>query len=207
MSVRVNLLPAEVDARARASRMRAGAGLAGVGLLAALGVVFVWENGRVNDVKAELAAEEQELAALQAEVQEFADYAELDRRAGDSGEILASALASDVSFAGLLQDVAAVTPEDVEYTSMTITLTEPIASLGDVRPAFGELTLVGYALDHAPGVERLLIELDKVAAFGDLFFATGFDDEFGDITFTVTADLGPEVFTNRYVDGLPEALR
>lgn len=207
MSVRVNLLPAEVDARVRASRARAGAAVAGVGVLALLGAVYVWENSRVNDVKAELAAEEEVLAALQAEVQEFADYAELDRRAGDSAEILASALAGDVSFAGLLQDVAAVTPEDVEYESMTVTLGEPVASLGDVRPAFGELTLVGAALDHAPGVERLLIELDKVAAFGDLFFATGFDDEFGDITFTVTADLGPEVFTNRYLNGLPEALR
>jgi hypothetical protein len=90
---------------------------------------------------------------------------------------------------------------------MTLGITEPTASLGDARPAFGQLTLSGRTLDHAPGVERLLISLDQIAAFSDVFFQTGTDTETNDVTFTVTADLGPEMFTGRYLTGLPEVLR
>jgi hypothetical protein len=65
---------------------------------------------------------------------------------------------------------------------------------------------------HAPGVERFLISLDKVASFVDLHVspprsrATRRTPTTGPSP-SVDGQIGPEVLTGRYDDGLPEELR
>ena len=88
------------------------------------------------------------------------------------------------------------------------TLAEPVE--GTEPTSLGTLVAVGRSLnDHAPGLERLLLEFDKVAAFHDLFFTSSVleEPETPYPTFTVEAQLGPEVLTGRYLDGVPEDLR
>lgn len=210
MSVRVNLLPQETSARQAAARQRVALAAAGVVILAGLGATTVWQNGRVADANDRLADEQAVLSALQADEAQLHEFADLEARLAESDELIVQALGSEVSFAGVLQDVAAVMPSDAQLDSLTITVDPANASSGVETTSLGTLVAVGRSLnDHAPGLERLLLELDKVVAFHDLFFSSSVleDPELPYPTFTVEAQLGPEILTGRYLDGVPEGLR
>lgn len=209
MSVRVNLLPSEVEQRQKAAKGRAAMAAAGLGFVAALGGVYVWQLGQVSDAQAELEAEEEELRALTAEVEELREFSELRDRRSAAMERLTVSLAGEASFAGILQDVATVMPPETALENLQINLVATEQALGDDRPPVGSLAMSGRTLrGHAPGLERLLLEFDKLGAVGDLFFSNSeVDEETGDVMFSVEADLGPEIFTGRYWAGLPEGLR
>lgn len=210
MSVRINLLPQESVAKQRAGRARAGVALGGVVLAAALGGVYVWENGRVDAASDQVDAEQETLTALQADLAELSEFRELDTRRQQSADVVAFAMGGEAGVAGLMQDFASVFPPETELDTFTINLgPDQQPTLGDTRPAEGGLVLSGRTLrGHAPGVERLMLELDKLAAMGDLFFTnSSVEEETGDILFSVEADLGSEIFTRRYLAGLPEELR
>jgi hypothetical protein len=209
MSVRVNLLPHEQTARQAAARQRNGVIAGGVAVVALLGVVTVWQNGRVADAEDRLAAEQVVLAGLQSEVDQLAEFAELETRVEESDTRIVQALAGEASFAGILQDVAAVMPSDAQLETLAITM-QPPGEPGVEATSLGSLIAVGKSLNnHAPGLERLLLEFDKVSSFDDLFFSSSILEEPSDPypTFTVEAQLGPEVLTGRYLDGVPEELR
>lgn len=206
---RVNLLPGEVEDRNRRRRMLLMAGAAGLVLAVLLGAGWVYQMGRIDDAEARLAAQQQELQRLQAERARLQEFQALEQRREAADEVIAAALDGEVSFAGVLQDLAAVMPSDAQLDSLDVTLTpEAESGLGDRPAVLGRLTLTGKSLDsHAPGLERLLLELEKVASLSDLFFSTSTieEDAAGDVVgFTVEADLGPEARTRRYGGGLPE---
>jgi Tfp pilus assembly protein PilN len=211
MSVRVNLLPQEQTARQAAARQRNGVIAGGVAALAILGAVTVWQDGRVSEAEDRLADEQTVLAGLQDEERQLDEFAELERRVDESDEQIRLALAGEVSVAGMLQDVAAVIPSDAQLESLTVNVTgETLADDGPPSDSLGTMTAVGKSLNnHAPGLERLLIEFEKVNAFSDLFFTSSILEEPSDPypTFTVEAQLGDEVLTGRYLEGVPEELR
>jgi Tfp pilus assembly protein PilN len=211
MSVKVNLLPAEASARQAVARQRNGVIAGGVAVLAVLGAVTVWQNGRVADAEERLAGEQQVLAALQTEVDQLGEFADLEQRVAQSDTLIVQALGAESSFAGMLQDIAAVMPSDAQLETLNITL-DPAGATADgtESASLGTMQAVGKSLNaHAPGLERLLLELDKVAAFHDLFFTSSVLEEVEDPypTFTVEAQIGPETLTGRYLDGVPEDLR
>lgn len=212
MSVRVNLLPQEQSARQAAARQRTGVIAAGVGVLVVLAGVTLWQNGRIADADDRLEDEQAVLASLDAEVTQLQEFSELESRIASSHEQIQLALGGEVSLAGVLQDIAAVMPADAQLDSLNLTVAgidEEAAATAD-GPSLGTLVATGKSLNnHAPGLERFLLELDKVAAFHDLFFTSSVlaepDDPYP--TFTVEAQLGPEILTGRYAEGLPEELR
>lgn len=206
---RVNLLPDEQKRRDAQGRRTAGLA-AGFGVLVlAIGGVYYWQVTRVNDAQAVVDEEQAELQALQAEQAELQNFAELRTLREEGDATIVAALGAEVSVAGILQDTASVMPPDAQLDALTVTvsgLTEP--GLGDERAAWGTMTMSGQTrLGHAPGLERFLLEFDKIAAFSDLYFSNSTVDERGVSTFSATLELGPEVLTNRYVNGLPEELR
>jgi hypothetical protein len=210
MSVRVNLLPQETSARQAAARRRVALVAAGVVILAGLGTATVWQNGRIADANDRLADEQAVLSALQAEQAQLREFADLEERLAESDELIAQALGSETSFAAVLQDVAAVMPSDAQLESLTIAVDTANPNTGVESTSLGTLVAVGRSLnDHAPGLERMLLELDKVLAFHDLYFTSSVleDPELPYPTFTVEAQLGPEVLTGRYAEGIPEGLR
>ena len=211
--VRVNLLPQETADKQRASRARAGAA-AGLGVIV-LGIAGAWwyMGTQVDEANDELAVEQETLTALRADLAELSEFDELSQRAQDADANLAVVLGNEVSLAGLMQDVAAVMPTDTELTALNVTVdTATAPTLGDVRPAIGAITMQGRTVQgHAPGVERLMLELDKLASLDDLFMSNSTLEENELVTtdvaaFSLEADLGPEGLTNRYVNGLPEVL-
>ncbi|WP_052667337.1 PilN domain-containing protein [Nitriliruptor alkaliphilus] len=209
MSVKVNLLPQEQTARQSANRQRNGVIAGGVAVLAVLGAVTVWQDGRVAEAEDRLTGEQAVLASLQAEVTQLDEFADLERRVTESDTLIVQALAGETSFAGILQDIAAVMPSDAQLETLAITLDGEMEP-GTESVSLGSFVAVGKSLNnHAPGLERLLLELDKVNAFHDLFFTSSILEEPTDPypTFTVEGQLGLDILTGRYFTGVPEGLR
>lgn len=211
MSVRVNLLPREAVAHQRAVRQRGIAVLAGVLLLAILGGAYWLQVDRVSDARAERDAAQAELERLEAREADLIEFRDLRERVEEANETIATTLAGELSVAGILQDVAAVTPSDTAFESLELTAIEDTGPDGDaVRNVVARITVSGESLaGHAPGVERLLIEFDKIASFFDVYFSSSVaDDEDEDVSlFTVEVDVGQEARTGRYGQGVPEELR
>jgi hypothetical protein len=212
MSVRVNLLPQEQTARQAAARQRNGILAGAAVLVVALGGAYVWAGAQVSDAETRLAAAQDVSAELRLEVEDLAEIRDLDARRTATIELLSTTLADEVSMAGLLQDVASVIPSDTQLDGMTVTLAAPApeGQVGAQPGAIGTLNLTGKTLEaHAPGVERFMLELEKVAGFRDLYVnSSALDDPDERVaTYSIDAAVGPEALTGRYWTGLPEELR
>jgi Tfp pilus assembly protein PilN len=210
MSVRVNLLPQEALQRHAAARQKVLAGLGGAVLVLALGATIFWQDGRIDAAETQLAEERAVLASLQGEVLRLDEFSSLAVHAEATNGRIRDALAGEVSMAGILQDVAAVMPSDAEFETLTLVVAPAEAGPGETVPTIGTLTATGRsATAHAPGGERLLLEFDKVAAFHEPFLTNSTLEVVEDpyTVFGLEAQLGPEVLTGRYADGIPEVLR
>jgi Tfp pilus assembly protein PilN len=207
MSVRVNLLPEATKQKDQAAQQRSLVGLAGVLLLAVLGGIYVWATMQVNDAEERLAAEEATTADLRGQQAELVGFQELADRRDRATQTLMTAMGGEVSLAALLQDVAAVMPGDAQIESLAINLPpEP----DPLVPAVGTLNMTGKTLtSHAPGVERVLLSLDKIVSFRDLYLNSSTLDEPDSTvaTFSLDGQVGVETRTERYAEGLPEELR
>lgn len=205
MSVRVNLLPGEIQARGEASRARFVAALLGVVLLLVLGALTLLQRSSIGDAEERLAAVEAQNTQLQADIAALQPFADLEARANESVEVIGLALGTEGSLATVLQDLSAVLPPNAELDTLAITLPgeELAPAAGGTRLVFGRLAATGRVIDGvAPGVERLIIDLDRVAGFDNAYVTTSAVDDEGVATFTIEVDLGPEVLTGRYA--IPE---
>jgi hypothetical protein len=212
MSVKVNLLPQEQTARQAVARQRNGVIAGGLLMLAALAAVHVWAGSQVTEAEARLATAESETLALRGEVNALGDIADLANRREAATLLLSSTLPAEISFAGLLQDVAAVMPSETQLEALNVDIAPPPADapVAAEGVAIGTLNVTGKTLTaHAPGVERFLLELDKVVSFRDLYVnSSALDDpEERVATFSVDASIGMEALSGRYLFGLPEELR
>jgi Tfp pilus assembly protein PilN len=208
-TVRVNLLPDTVRRRESANRRNALIGVGFVGLLALIGAGYWVAVQDVNNAQAEVDEEQATLSALRADLAALQEFSELRNLREQGDRMLQSALGAEASAAGVLQDLATVMPGTAQLNSLAITLSGPNQDASGTRPTtWGTVTMSGETLHgHAPGLERFLLEMDKIAAFSDLYFSNSTVDERGVSTFSASANLGPEVLTGRYADGLPEELR
>lgn len=211
-SVRVNLLPEATKQRGRESRQRTVAVSGLVAVVAMLGAGYWYQLQRVDD-----AAQQRDLAAeavslRSAEVAELAAYADLQSRVDQADGALTTALGDEISVAGVMQDIAFVTPPDTALTGIDITVVEDVVGIDgqQVQPSLARLQVSGETLArHAPGVEGVLREFDKLQWFFDPYLSHAeVDQEDPDIlVFQFEVDLDESALTGRYVDGLPEALR
>jgi Tfp pilus assembly protein PilN len=207
MSVRVNLLPEATKQRGRANQQRLMAlGAAGL-LLLVLGGTWWWAANQVSQAEDRLAAEQSVTAGLRAEEAELIAFRDLADRREQAVETLIASMADEVSLAGVLQDLAAVMPEDAQMDTLAVNL-QGVPERTDV---IGNLVITGQTLtSHAPGVERMLLALEKVATFGELFLnsSTLEEDQVDPVaTFSLEGAVRAEARTDRYVDGLPGDLR
>lgn len=210
MSARVNLIPREVEERNRARRQQLAVAAGGLVLLVLLGLAYLYQVGRLNDAQEELENERAVVAQLQEELDKLEEFRALEDQLDDSEDLLEVALGDEVTMAGALQDLAAVIPTNTEIDTLQVSIQpEEVPPLGAVRVPIGSLLATGFTLDsHAPGLERLLLELGKVAAFDNVYFTQAvLDEATGAVGFSLDVGLGPELRTQRYLDGVPEELR
>jgi Tfp pilus assembly protein PilN len=207
MSVRVNLLPEATKQRGRANQQRLYALAAAGLLLLVLGGIWWWAANQVGQAEDRLAAEQSVTAGLRGEEAELIAFRDLADRRDQAIETLIASMADEVSLAGVLQDLAAVMPEDAQMDTLAVNL-QGVPERTDV---IGNLVITGQTLtSHAPGVERMLLALEKVATFGELFLnsSTLEEDQVDPVaTFSLEGAVRVEARTDRYVDGLPGDLR
>lgn len=205
MSVRVNLLPQATKERDRAGRQRVLAVVLVLALLVALGGATFWQRTQLGTAEDELADAQQELSLAQAEVQELAEFANLADTLAEVDEVVAMTLGDQASFAGVLQDLALTMPEDSALTSLSV----QFAGRGEeTQDGIGLANLaVETVTGVAPGVERLLLSLERVAGFADVHLGSATVDEEDVTTFSLDVQIGREHYTERFRDGLPEVRR
>lgn len=219
MRPRVNLLPREAEQREALRRAWGALAAAGLVLLLVIGAIYFVQVSRVRAANTALERAQADRDRLQQQVRGLQEYADLEGRRNASVDLLKKAMANDVTLAGVLQDFAAVIPNEAALTALTVTVGTPQSPGGTAAapaggaaqaagPAFGKITGSGETLrGHAPGVERFLLEMEKVAAFFNVYLSTSTIDPQGVAVFSFEAELGPEIFTRRYADGLPKELR
>jgi hypothetical protein len=212
MSVRVNLLPRETYAQQAAVRQRNMILLGALALLLVLGLLYWWQVNRVQDARAERDQAQEQLQALERREAQLAEFGDLQQRVTEADETIAAAYADELSYAGILQDVAAVMPTDSALDEFEIVAVEDAGPDGDAaREIEARIRASGESLlGHAPGLERLLLQFDKIASFFDVYFTESVvePEEDEDVAmFTFEVDVGDEARTGRYESGVPEELR
>jgi hypothetical protein len=211
MSVRVNLLPQLTRERDRALQQRNVLIGAAALLFVGLGALHVWGASGVDTARDELVTAQAMTTKLDGEVAEMAAFSDLGRRQQESQLALQTALGDEVTVAGIFQDFALVMPADAQFETLTIQLGVDDDLEDGVAPSrVGTFTATGRTLAaHAPGVERFLIEMDKISNFQELYLSSSVLDEPDDrvATFTFDGELGLTARTGRYANGLPEEFR
>lgn len=205
MSVRINLLPRATRESARGAKQRLIAGGAVLALLLVLAVATLLQRMTLSQAEDDLASAQEELADARAAVAALADYAELERRLEEDREVVVTALSSQVTLAGILQDIALIMPPGIDLGTLTINLVTPQTDEDDPLETVGLLSASGESVEEiAPGIERLLRRIEQVAGFREPFLSSASKDDEDIVSYNLEIELGPEHLTLRYVDPLPE---
>ncbi len=208
MSVKVNLLPREYEEQVRRRRT---IGYTVAGVLLWCGVLAVVQALKAADV--DRAREERDLALaqtaqLQSELVALDSYRVLAERLETRSALLADAMAPEVSWATLLNDLSLTFPTTSSLRSLTGTLDQPLPDAAPVPPApaptpaptpppapapvpapapgplteeaIGTIVFEGYSIEgYAPGVETAIVRFDDVESFSDSFLTQAGTEEIG----------------------------
>ncbi len=197
--VGIDLLPPELAAaRARQRNVIAQLSLSVLLVLTML-VFFASESNRLVATERERDIEQAEVNRLRGEESGLFEFGQLEQNLSTNVQVLQGALAREIGAAGVLQDLAAVLPTNAGLDRLTFDTQSPD------EPAF--LVITGETrAGFAPGIERLMIGLDKVASFmTPKLTSSVIDDEYTIFEIKVTIDEG--AYTGRYRLGLPGELR
>jgi len=203
---RIDLLPPEQRVKASRERGLLWAILILVAIVVALGLVYVWQNGQVNDKQAQLDQLTAQTAVVQQQALALAPYAAIQTTRTSMSQTARGIYDSRVPWSTILQEISLVIPENVRLQSLTGTVpaamlpgsaTPPVA--GAVASLTPDITFTGTTYTHQDVAEfmtrlGLIPQLSNVqlasstgAAAVDASGATGTTT----VTFTVTATLRP----------------
>ena len=199
----INLLPPEVAAER--NRRRRILGLAGLGVVylvvLAMGVVL-W-NGRVDDARAQVEAQQEINLGLERQVAALGDARNLAQDFEDKADLVRAALEADVDWGIILNDLSRLSPQRVwvETFSGTVVPGAPGGILGQVS-----FSGVGLEFPDVSAWLRTLDSEDFVGLTGS-WVSTASEGSVGAdevVTFTSTAVLTPAAGTDRAARLIPE---
>lgn len=208
--VSVNLLPPELAARARARRIMqytVGGVLVFVG---ALGLVYLLRLSEVSRAEDTRDAAQLEVVRLESDLAELDEYRALVELMDNRSSLLASAMEKEIAYSEVLNNLSLVFPDNASLLNLTIAAAEPEApAAGEID--FGESVATGefsgYSVERfAPGVETVLLDLDRTPSFFNAFVTTAAGERLGETevtNFNGTVALDRGAYTGRYADGLP----
>ena len=214
MTARVNLLPREIELRAQARRTASWT-VAGVALFAALLlVVYLAKLGAVNDARAERDETQATVDDRREELASLEEFAQLEREVTNRNALLSGAMATEISWARVLNDLALTFPPSSSMLSLEAVAqgasAEGLTGQPPANPnsrSIASVSFEGYSVEQfAPGVERVLLKFGEVDMFFNAYLAQATEDEEirpGTITFTGNLQLTEEARTGRYAQGLP----
>lgn len=160
---RITLLPPEIAA-VRAERRQLTYVGAGVAALAALLLaVYLLRQGQVSDAEAAADAEEARTVELQQEIASLQDIAALEVEIADRRAGVTAALAGDVAWTRLLQEVATVLPNDVWLISF-----QGAAAADPVTGAAGTVSVSAMGFDQT-STARWLLRVSELRSISGLW--------------------------------------
>ena len=214
MSARVNLLPREIAERARTRRTTSWTVGAVAVFAALLGLLYLVKLGDVNAANQERDAAQALVDERQAELDSLEQFAQLDREVTARNALLSAAMATEISWARVFNDLALTFPASSSLLTLQAAM-ETAAQTGDtgtVAPdpnsqSIAGVTFEGYSVEQfAPGVERVLLKFSDVGMFINAFLTTAnVEDRSGTFVtkFLGEFQLTEEARTGRYAEGLP----
>jgi Tfp pilus assembly protein PilN len=216
MMRRIELLPQAYFEQRRQRRVTAGVIIAGlliltllIGYWMTLGVGIANEQRRLAEVTASNEA-------LQAQIDELQRFADMDAELKAKQAALATVMASDVDWPGVLTELAMVIPGEIWLTNMTASAgqTEGATQVGtETAPVrvtaeepFGRIQFQGKSVTM-PGVANWLIRLRTSREFNALWLNSATEEEIEEgtevVNFDSTLELGREAASNRFQEQTP----
>jgi len=203
---RINLLPPEQRAKASRERGLLWAILILVAVVVALGLVYVWQNGQVNDKQAELDGLTAQVAAEQQKAAALAPYAAIQTTRTSMTQTAQGIYDSRVPWSTILQEVSLVIPENVRLQSLSGTVPATMLPGSAVPPAAAgaaaatpDITFAGTTYTHKDVAEFMtrlglipqLSNIQLASSTGAAATGTTGTTSTPTVTFTVTATLRP----------------
>lgn len=164
---RVNLLPPEIEERARFRRVQYGLGGAVLASLALVLALYAAAMSSVNDAETEQAAAQAEQADLRNQALIYRDVTETYRRAAAAQEMLVAAMSQEVRYSGLLSDLSMTVPDRVWIKNITFRQAPAVTGGSGI----GTVAFTGMALEH-DDVATWLDSLVTQRGYSDATFAT-----------------------------------
>jgi hypothetical protein len=214
---RVNLLPPEIARERRAQRNAVISAGVLIIYLVVLGGVYVMKLGDVADARAERDAAAAAVNELQGQVAALAEFQQLVDDTASRETLLTAAMENEVSWARVFGGLALSFDADSSLTELNATTTEALegiaadpAAVEEPAPdaPVGQIQFTGYSVERvAPGVREVLLKVTEGEGLFDSYLVTTAEEERGSdvvTTFEARVDLGNEIRSNRYDDGLPQ---
>lgn len=210
MSARVNLLPREIAADTRVRTVARMSTLGVVVVVAVLGGLYLLQLQQVADAEREREDAQQRITQAEQRLAALDEFRVLKERYDARQALLAHAMADEISWARILNDLSLAFPSDASLVTLDAEAQQPDEPAdGEVvfGDRVGQISASGYSLErYAPGVESVLMDFDGARGFFNSYLQTATATELGgnEVTnFNGTVDLDADAYTQRYVDGLP----
>lgn len=190
---RISLLPGEIAVRRAERRQVAMAGAAVAAVAAGLVGLFLLRQGSVADAADAADREEARTSTLTAQVASLSEVETLEADLATRRATVDATLAGDVAWTRVLQEVAAVLPNDVWLTTFSGTRGDP-ATAGTDTLSF---TAMGFDQTSAA---RWLLRIGELPSVTGLWLPSSTSTEAAGrelVTFTSNANLTPSAHSDR----------
>ena len=200
----INLLPPEASQRATARRKTFGVVALGIVYMVLLALVALWWQGKATDAENDLDAQLASNARIEAEIASLSSVRALRSTYDDGVERLNSALAQDIAWGRLLNDLARIIPDRLWITSLTGT-----QQLNEENPfLMGQVSVAGTAFDYPDASSWLrVLDAEEWPALGGGWVSSTSRATIGEspvVNFTSVASLLNAARSNRVEERTPE---
>ena len=199
----INLLPPEAAKRAAARRKRFGFVLLGILWLALLFAGFLFFKGQADAKEEELAQQQAQNEAIRNDIAALSAVAGLQRSFDDRSEAIATALAVDVAWGRLLNDLGRVIPDRVWLENFSASV-----QVDEETPGFGAIQMQGVAFDFPDASSWLrTLDSDQWPAIGAGWIQSTAVEEVVDgvpaVSFSSAGTITSNALSNRAEDRIP----
>lgn len=199
----INLLPPEAFQRQKSRQLLSRIGILGAAYLVLLVLLTILWSGRVGRAQDALDSQEVENAALQAQIVELQPVGVLVTQYEEDAALIESALAIDISWGRVLNDLGRVIPDRVWLDGFAGS-----ASPDEETGAVGLMQTNGTGFDY-PDVSSWLraLDSDRFPAVGGTWVGTVGDTMIGNalvVQFTSSSSLTQAAQSSRVNERIPE---
>lgn len=202
---RVNLLPPEIRERARFRRVQMQLGAAVVASMAVVGVLAVSASHSVSSAQGEVDAATAQQLQVTRQITQYGGVTQVYAAAEQARAQLASAMADEVRYSQLLNDLSLSIPSNVWLTNLSYTQTAPDAGKG-ATPVPVELAPIGSATYQAVAfshddVATMLEALSGLKTYSNAYFSNSTEALLGTrktVQFSGTVQVTPGALSHRY---------